>query len=126
MWWRTRDTRATCHNWVTVTSERYPLKSPRFSRSLWYNIVEFYIVNEIYGNHLVFNIHGRTRVCVVMMRGNFSFVGHNRFLGFLQTSSSTQICSDQKNDNERGRHSNDDRNNACIQIKVESYIRLDT
>ena len=27
MWWRTR---ATCHNNVTVTSERHPLKSPHF------------------------------------------------------------------------------------------------
>ena len=30
VWWRTR---ATCHNRVTVTCERHPLKSPRFSRS---------------------------------------------------------------------------------------------
>ena len=35
-WWRTRDTRATCHNRVTVSCERHPLKSPRFSRSSWY------------------------------------------------------------------------------------------
>ena len=26
----------TCHNKVTVTCERHPLKSPRFSRFLWY------------------------------------------------------------------------------------------
>ena len=30
VWWRTRDARATCHNRVTVTCERHPLKSSRF------------------------------------------------------------------------------------------------
>ena len=33
VWWRTRDTRATFHNRVTVTYEGHPLKSPCFLRS---------------------------------------------------------------------------------------------
>ena len=33
VWWRTRDSRATCHNRVTVTKRESFLKSPRFLRS---------------------------------------------------------------------------------------------
>ena len=33
VWWHTRDTRATCHDRVTVFCERHPIKSPRFSKS---------------------------------------------------------------------------------------------
>ena len=35
MWWRTKDKRATCHNRVTVSCERHPLNSSRFSKSKW-------------------------------------------------------------------------------------------
>ena len=48
VWWRTRDTSATCHNRLTVTCERHPLKSPRFSRSYWY-------LNRILSNENIFN-----------------------------------------------------------------------
>ena len=30
VWWRTLDKRVTCHNRMTVTCEKHPLKSPRF------------------------------------------------------------------------------------------------
>ena len=36
VWWCPIDTKATCHNRATVTCERHPLKSPRFSRALLY------------------------------------------------------------------------------------------
>ena len=45
--WRTRDTRAAWHDRVTVSCERHPLESPRFSRSQW-KIIFFHFPEKIW------------------------------------------------------------------------------
>ena len=52
MWWRTRDTRATCHNRVTAIKMEHILKSSCFLRSQWYCSKDTHLVKMNFSDFL--------------------------------------------------------------------------